>query len=93
MFQTLNAFLQRWMPWDKAVHALAGLVLFCLVLLVTGNRTLAILITVAVAALKEAYDAQHRAIHTPDPRDFLFTAAPGLIGWALTGLPGLPLRL
>lgn len=79
-FARLNAALGRFLPYDKALHLIGGAVLFLVAWLLSLSGPVALFVVV-IAAAKEAYDSAHRDRHTPDPWDFIYTAAPAVVGY------------
>lgn len=63
---------------DKQAHFLSGYAIAAT--LAPLSLLFATSVALLAGALKEKYDARHRATHTPDVRDALATAAGGLAG-------------
>ena len=70
-------------PYDKALHVIAGVALFAAFHFV--GDLFALFMVILVGALKEAYDLRHPDNHTAEFGDFLYTVAGGLLGY-LSGL-------
>lgn len=67
------------MPQDKALHVIAGMVIFAILQFISIPIALTGVLIAAVG--KEAYDYFHKESHTPEPLDTLATIAGGMIGW------------
>lgn len=66
-------------PYDKALHVIAGIVLF-IAFHFLGDL-FALFMVALIAAAKEAYDWQHPDRHTAEFGDFVYTIIGGLLGY------------
>lgn len=74
-----HAMAEPWTGPDKDKHAAVGAVVGAAVALKFDSAAAGCAAASAVGALKEVYDAQNRARHTPSFKDFAATAAFGCI--------------
>jgi len=79
LFKYLNK-----LPYDKALHALYGLIIYSLIALYNSN--IAIVMVMCTAIGKELYDVYHNDIHQVDTYDAFATFAMPFILWILGGL-------
>lgn len=66
-------------PQDKANHFIYGLIIFTSISPILGVL-FGLGICIVAAFMKELYDLQHKAIHTPDIYDAIWTIAGGVTG-------------
>lgn len=81
----MNNFLAKiplWLPHDKCMHFIGGLILFMLCIPFVHPWHALIIVTV-IGVAKEGYDSRHNDIHTPDSLDAVATAMGGCSGWAV----------
>jgi hypothetical protein len=69
-------------PYDKALHALGGVILFAAGHYIFGWQA-GLGLAIAIGAAKEIYD-KVSGKGTPDPMDFVATALGGLLGLLCT---------
>lgn len=66
-------------PYDKALHVIAGVVIFAAFHWI--GDMLALFMVALIAATKEAYDMAHPETHTAEFGDFVYTILGGLLGY------------
>ena len=66
-------------PYDKALHVIAGVAIFALFHFV--GDLFALFMVALIAAMKEAYDFKHPETHTAEFGDFMYTILGGLLGF------------
>lgn len=83
MFSYLNCWLgklyipNKYIPADKQAHFISGAILGAIFYIFIGYAC--ILVVSSIACLKEFYDWEHKAIHTPDIFDWLATSLGGFL--------------
>lgn len=67
-------------PYDKALHVIAGAVIFAM--FHWFGDLFALFMVALIAATKEAYDMKHPENHTAEWGDFFYTILGGCLGFA-----------